>query len=184
MRLYGPDGALISSSADTSAAEVTTRATNSGTFLVVIGNNPYYSDAGSGTYRVKLVKTGGAIVLAPGDEGGPMTNGYTHQGNLPIGDLNAWTFTANTGDDIVLKVGQITDTNNFDPWIRLYGSNGVLIASSSDTSAAEVTTRATNSGTFLAVIGNNPYYSNAGSGTLSGENWAVDRQRDCIGTGR
>ena len=165
IRLYGPDGALVASSASTSAAEVTIRATNSGTFLVVVGNNPYYSDAASGTYILTLAKTGSAIVVSPGDEGGPMTNGVAHQGNLPVGDLDVWNFTANAGDSIVLKMGQTSDTNNFDPWVRLYGPDGALLASSSGTSAAEVTIRATNSGTFLVVIGNDPYYNAAGSGT-------------------
>ena len=153
IRLYGPDGALVASSADTSAAEVTIRATNSGTFLVVMGNDPYYNAAGSGTYILTLAKTGSAIVVSPGDEGGPMTNGVAHQGNLPVGDLDVWNFTANAGDSIVLKMGQVTAVGNFDPWIRLYGPDGALVASSASTSAAEVTIRATNSGTFLVVVG-------------------------------
>ena len=165
IRLYGPDGALVASSSATTAAEVTIRATNSGMFLVVVANNPYYNDAGSGTYILTLAKTGSAIVVSPGDEGGPMTNGVVHQGNLPVGDLDLWNFTANAGDSIVLKMGQTSDTNNFDPWIRLYGPDGALVASSSDTAATEVTIRATNSGTFLVVVANNPYYSDAGSGT-------------------
>ena len=165
IRLYGPDGALVASSTDTAAAEVTIRATNSGTFLVVVANNPYYSDAAGGTYVLTLAKTGSPIVVSPGDEGGPMTNGVVHQGNLPVGDLDLWNFTANAGDSIVLKMGQTSDTNNFDPWIRLYGPDGALVASSTDTAAAEVTIRATNSGTFLVVVANNPYYSDAAGGT-------------------
>ena len=123
---------------------------------MVVANNPYYNDAGSGTYILTLAKTGSAIVVSPGDEGGPMTNGVVHQGNLPVGDLDLWNFTANAGDSIVLKMGQTSDTNNFDPWIRLYGPDGALVASSTATAAAEVTIRATNSGTFLVVVANNP----------------------------
>jgi trimeric autotransporter adhesin len=165
MRLYGPDGVLLGSVQAVWAAEVATRATNTGTFTVVIANYPYYSDAASGTYRLKLAKTGSPFVVSPGDEGGPLTNGVAHQGNLPLGDLDLWSFSATTGDAIVIKVGQMSDTNNFDPWVRLYGPDGALLDSAQAVSAAEVEIRATNSGTFLAVIGNYPYYSDAASGT-------------------
>ncbi len=165
VRLYGPEGVLVGTSYGTAAAEVTARATNSGTFLVVIGNNPYHSDAGSGTYLLTLAKTGSPIVVSPGDEGGPLTNGVAHQGDLPIGDLDVWSFTATAGESIVLKMGQITDVSSFDPWVRLYGPDGVLVASDSDANSVEIAVRATNSGTFLVVIANDPYYSDAGNGT-------------------
>lgn len=165
IRLYGPDGTLVGSSFDFATAEVSLQTTNSGTFQVVVANNPYNNAAGNGTYRLTLAKTGSAVAVASGDEGGQLTNGFAYTGNLPIGDLDAWNFTANIGEAIVVKMGQISDTNSFDPWVRLYGPNGVLIGSSFGFAAAEVTTRATNSGTFLVVIGNNPYNNDAGSGT-------------------
>jgi trimeric autotransporter adhesin len=165
VRLYGPDGALLGSEAGATAAEVTTRATNSGTFLVVIANDPYYSDAASGSYLLMLAKTGSPIVVSPGDEGGPMTNGEAHVGNLPVGDLDLWSFAANAGDNLVVRMGQMSDTNNFDPWIRLYGPNGALLASETGANSTEATFRATNSGTFLVLVANDPYYSDAAGGT-------------------
>jgi len=94
IRLYGPDGALLGSLADVNSIEITLRATNSGAFLVVVGNNPYYSDAASGTYLLNLAKTGDPIVVSAGDEGGPLTNGVIHQGSISVGDLDLWNFTA------------------------------------------------------------------------------------------
>ena len=165
VRLYGPNGALLVSDSAATAAEVATRATNSGTFLVVIANDPYYSAAASGRYLLTLAKTGSPIVVSPGDEGGPMTNGVAHVGNMPIGDLDLWNFTANAGDNLVLRMGQISDTSGFDPWVRLYGPDGALLASDDAAAAAEVVFRATNSGTFLVVVANHPYYSDAAGGT-------------------
>jgi len=164
VRLYGPDGALLGSGWDTYSAEVTVRATNSGTFSVVIANNPYYSDAASGTYLLTLAKTGSPIVVSSGDEGGPLTNGVAHRGNLLLGDLDLWNFNASSGENLVIKIGQVTETNNFAPWVRLFGPDGALVASSWNTASAEVTIRATNSGTFLVVIANYPYYSDLASG--------------------
>ena len=35
---------------------------------------------------------------------------------------------ANSGDNIVLRIGKLTDGgNDFDPWIRLYGPDGTLL---------------------------------------------------------
>jgi hypothetical protein len=128
------------------------RATNSGTFLVVVsdGNGGLF---GAGDYRLTLAKTGDPVVVSAGDDGGPMTNGVTHTGTILLGDLDLWTFAANSGDSLVVRMGQITDTNTFYSWVRLYGPDGALLRSSFNAVAAEVTMRATNSGTFLVVVG-------------------------------
>src|SRR5215467_11539334 len=51
---------------------------------------------------------------------GALTNGWTHTGTIsPVGDSDSWTFSANAGDSIILRVGEITQTNSFTPRIRL-----------------------------------------------------------------
>ena len=71
LRLYGPNGALLGSSFSGFAAEVAVAATNAGTFLVVVGDgNAGFT--GSGTYRLTLARTGVAVVISAGDEGGPI----------------------------------------------------------------------------------------------------------------
>ena len=165
VRLYGPNGALLGSNDALGFGEVTARATNSGAFLVVIANNPYYNSAGNGTYLLTLAKTGDPIVVAPGYQGGPLTNGFTTQANMPAGLLNVWGFTATAGESIVVRAGQITGTNNFLPWVRLYDPSGALLGSDNALGFGEVAVRAPHSGTFLVVIGNNPYYSGFGGGT-------------------
>ena len=160
VRLYGPNGKLLDSGFGASAGEVAVTATNSGTFLVVVsdGNGAL---SGSGDYRLTLAKTGDPVVVSAGDNGGPMTNGVMHLGTVLTGDLDLWTFNANTGDALVVRIGEMTDTNTFTPWIRLYGPSGVLLGSGFGALAGEVAVTATNSGTFLAVISD-------GNGALSG----------------
>lgn len=160
VRLFGPDGALLRASANDLAAEVSIRATNSGTFLVVAGdgNGGLY---GSGDYRLTLAKTGDPVVVSSGDDGGPLTNGVTLTANLSTGDLDLWTFPANNGDNLIVRIGMITDTNTFWPAVRLFGPDGALLRSSANDLATEVSMRATNSGTFLVVAGD-------GNGSLSG----------------
>jgi trimeric autotransporter adhesin len=161
VRLYGPNGKLLDSGFNASVAEVTVTATNSGTFLVVVGDgNGLLS--GSGDYRLTLAKTGDPVVVSAGDQGGPMTNGVMHLGTIVTGDLDMWTFSANSGDAIVVRMGEVVDSSgNFEPWVRLYGPNGKLLDSGFNASVAEVTVTATNSGTFIAVVSD-------GNGLLSG----------------
>ncbi|MBI3849788.1 MAG: hypothetical protein HY298_05790 [Verrucomicrobia bacterium] len=160
LRLYGPNGALLDSGFGSLAAEVSIGATNSGTFIVVVGDGNG-ALSGSGTYRLTLAKTGDPVVVSAGDDGGPMTNAVLHTGAILTGDLDMWTFTATNGDSIVVRVGEITDTNTFTPWLRLYGPNGALLSSGFGASVGEVSTRATNSGTFIVVASD-------GNGALSG----------------
>ena len=154
LRLYGPDGVLldsISSGVFVAAAEVSARATNSGTFMVVAGD--FTSGwTGTGNYRISLAKTGSAPVISPNDEGGPMVNGTTYLATIDTGDIDAWTFTANAGESIVVRMGE-TASATLTPQLRLYGPDGVLLDSVAAGAAAEVSARATISGTFLVVAG-------------------------------
>lgn len=164
VRIYGPNGALLDSAVGSFAAEVVTRATNSGVFTVVAANYESGSFGGNGTYRLTLATTSGGIVVPPGDEGGTMTNGFTHQGDLPVGDSDVWVFTANSGDSIVVRLGEAVSGSSLYPSLQLYGPNGALLDSAVGSFAAEVITRATNSGTFIVVAGNYENGSFGGNG--------------------
>jgi hypothetical protein len=166
VRLFGPNGALLSEDFNASAAEVTARATNSGTFLVVVGDGNAARN-GTGNYRLSLVKTGIPLVISPTDEGGALTNGTTYMATIDTGDVDAWTFTANAGENIIVRMGE-TATLGLLPWLRLYSPNGVLLDTDFNAAAAEVTARATNSGTFLVVAADgNSGFNGSGNYRLS-----------------
>src|SRR5260221_14776142 len=74
-----------------------------------------------------------------------------HTGTTDTGDLDIWTFNANSGDALVVRVGKITDTSgNYTPWVRLYSPLGKLLGSGFGASAAEGTGTKPNTGTFIA----------------------------------
>src|SRR5438445_505556 len=164
LRLYGPNGALLNNNFSSTAAEVTVRATNSGTFLILVSDGNA-GVLGSGRYRLNLVKTGDPIIISAGDEGGPMTNGVMHTGTIDVGDLDPWTFAANAGDNIIVRVGETNSGSSLAPWVRLYGPNGVLVNDTFGSVAAEVFLKATNNGAFIVVaadataglVGSGPY---------------------------
>ena len=162
LRLYDPSGALVGSDAYGGiSVEVATRATNGGTFLVVASDGNV-TLSGSGDYRLTLAKTGDPVVISPGQQGGPLTNGLENLGTIPTGGLDVWTLTAIPGQAIILRMGQITTTNSFNTLLRLYDPSGALLGTGYYGGiSVEVATRATNGGTFLVLASD-------GNVTLSG----------------
>ncbi len=158
---YGPDGRLLDWYNGTAAAQVFFRATNSGTFTVVAGD---YSSAysGSGDYRLTLAKTGNAVEVSPGDEGGRLNGSAVYESMLDVGDLDVWSFTLCAGDNISLRLDEAVVGSSLTPWLRLYGHDGTLMRSVSGTSTVQVNVTATNNGTFMVVAGD---FSSAYSGS-------------------
>lgn len=167
LRLYGPNGVLFRESFASGSADndtlVSGMATNSGTFLVV-AQSYYYSL--SSPYTLHLAKMPGSYIVSPGDEGGTLTNGLANLATNSLGDLDVWTFSANNGDYIALRVG----APDYRPWIQLYGPGGVLFqeafGSSSAHRDAAIFAQATNSGVFT-VLQQSVYYDGMGPYTLS-----------------
>src|SRR4029079_10284067 len=124
--LYGPDGALIETQPTQAPGGgsrdelISRRLTASGTYTVVVSETHFYlstSVSTPDTYALNFARAPGEIQTSPGDEGGPLINGTKSNGTIDIGDLDVWSFTANSGDSIQLRVGG----DNLVPQIDLYG---------------------------------------------------------------
>jgi hypothetical protein len=118
--------------------------------IVGDGNN---GRGGMGNYRLSLAKTGSPLLISPSDEGAGLVNGTTYLAALDTGDIDAWSFAASAGENILVRMGETVAASVLFPWLRLYGPNGVLLSDNFGAAAAEVTFRATNNGTFLVVVG-------------------------------
>jgi hypothetical protein len=133
LQLFGPDGKLLltGSGAGTTDAYIDNyTATNSGTFTVLVSS--WYT-VGSGTYGLHLAQVPETFIVAAGDEGGALVNGASATGTINLGDLDIWSFTANKGDNINLRVG----TTNFDGWLQLFGPDGKLLVTGSGAGTAD-----------------------------------------------
>ncbi len=159
IRLYGPTGILVregvgASSSDRDTA-VSVTATNTGTHLVVVQS--YYTSLSS-PYTLSLARVPAAFVTSAGDEGGVLTSGLAHPGTNSLGDLDLWSFSANAGDNLALRMG----SPDYRPLLSLYGPNGALIQTASGASSAHrdasIFVLATNSGVFTVVA--QSYYNN------------------------
>src|ERR1017187_2239442 len=131
LSLYGPNGALLKTTASGTDAELDYTATNSGTFTALVES---YSSGGTGTYVLHLAQFPEAFIVPAGDEGGPMTSGGNYAGTNSLGDEDLWAFTACTGDPINLWLS----STNFVGNLNLYGPNGVLLKTAASATLAVI----------------------------------------------
>src|SRR5262245_18619279 len=110
IRVWAPNGATLGNSFGAAAAQLSDMiAPTTGTYLVLVASGNSTLN-GTGTYRLTMTHTPGPITISPGDDGGPLTNGSMHTGEITNGDLDVWTFTATAGDRIGVTIGEMTDT--------------------------------------------------------------------------
>jgi hypothetical protein len=123
---------------------------------VVVGDNSS-GFGGAGDYRLTLAKTGSAVTVTAGDQGGPLTNGALNSGTLTVGDLDVWTVAAGAGEAIVVRMGEVTPGSTLTPYLRIFNPAGAQVNFSYSATGAEVVvTSAQNvGGTFLVVVGDN-----------------------------
>jgi PKD domain/Calx-beta domain len=153
LRLWAPNGTILGDTAGTTAAVINGAvAPVNGTYYVLIASYDSFFD-GTGTYRLTMTHTPGPIAISSGDEGGPLVNGATHTGTIDLGDLDVWTFNANAGERIAVHIGEITDANDFRPWIRLWAPNGASLGDTAGVDAAVINGAvAPVSGTYLLLV--------------------------------
>ena len=124
-----------------------------GTYLVLVGSFDSGFD-GSGTYRLTMTHTPGPITVSAGDQGGPLTNGAAHAGEIVQGDLDVWTITATAGQQISVQINETSETDDFRPWIRLWAPNGAILGSISGVSTAQIGPVVVPvTGTYLVLVG-------------------------------
>jgi hypothetical protein len=124
IRLRAPNNALLGDVAGNSATHINNVvAPVTGTYLVLVASSDSGFD-GEGTYRLTMTHTPGPISVSPGDQGGPLANGAMYTGEILQGDVDVWTFPANEGERIAIHIGEISETEEFRPWIRLWAPNG------------------------------------------------------------
>src|SRR5438093_13428909 len=85
-------------------------------------------------------------------QGGPLTNGAIHTGEIVKGDVDVWAVTATMCDRIAVHIGEITDNDDFRPWIRIWAPLCLLDALPICTDAAALDVAAPVTGTYLVLV--------------------------------
>ncbi|RLU02794.1 MAG: hypothetical protein D9N11_07360 [Ketobacter sp.] len=115
MELYAPDGSNISQS---SALISLNSLAQEGRYTLVIRS--YYAHQ-TGDYKLQYSKAPGAVEL------GSLTEGANRTDTLISGDLNSYSFHADSGDSINLSA-----SGDIPVWMELYAPDGTNIAQTSN----------------------------------------------------
>ncbi len=182
LRLYGPGGELISDGISSSAQLVQDLAftvTNSGSYVALVGDGSSGNFDDAGGYKLCFVKVPG--VPLPPDDGGRLTNAVSARGSSTLGDLDAWQFLACRGETVTLRLGRLTNTNAFDPLVRLYGPTGALLASRTGGQSVFLPVVPAQSGLFTMVVGDGASggFEGAGDYEITAEGIANDARQLC-----
>ncbi|MCP4288286.1 MAG: hypothetical protein GY792_28275, partial [Gammaproteobacteria bacterium] len=99
----------------------------------------------TGNYDLYFVRMPGA------NEGGSLNNGDVISDAIDLGDLDSYTFTANAGKDVQIR---ITDTSGSDfyPRITLYGPDGAYITYGNGGNVGTISYAVAKSGTHSVVV--------------------------------
>ncbi|HET8854728.1 MAG TPA: hypothetical protein VFM60_02280, partial [Salinimicrobium sp.] len=152
IRVLSPNGDVVTTSyTGFAATEVVVQdAPMSGTYRVIVGD---YQTNQSGEYLLRLAQAPEEFVVPSGDEGGSLTKGNNHLGNIPLADLDQWTFTADAGVFIHISIARASD-NDLTPLIRLISPTGerVGFAYTGFASTELVVQDAPESGTYRVIV--------------------------------
>jgi nicotinamidase-related amidase len=153
LQLYGPNGALLATTQNGGTDNLLTdTATNSGIYTVLVSSE-YLTGyggytGGTGTYVLSVAEAPESFIVSPGYQGGPMINGGAYPGTITLGDQEMWSFTANAGDNVSVRLGSA-----FEGRLQLYGPNGALLATTQNGGTDNLLTdTATNSGIYTVLV--------------------------------
>nr|WP_319396240.1 pre-peptidase C-terminal domain-containing protein [uncultured Desulfobacter sp.] len=158
LQLFGPsNGTRLAYNTNEVTACITYTATQTGTYTIIA------ADAGStsgGNYNIYYAKAPGA------NEHGLLANDGVHTQVIDVGDLDTYTFSANVGDYIELRMTDLDGNSNFEPYLQLFGpSNGTRLAYNTNEVTASISYTATQTGTYTIIA--------ADAGSTSGGNYNI-----------
>ncbi len=149
--LYDAFGALVASNWGATAADLRVSLPSAGEYTVVV-KEASTDVPSTGAYNVYFTKTGQTNAVPNNDEGGVLTNGGIHPGEIKLGDVDAWTFNAEAGETVIIQAGETADSGNFDPELRLYNSLGQEVASNWGATATDLAVTLPVGGIYTVVV--------------------------------
>ena len=152
IRLLSPSGDILNlvQGGGSSTELVMNNAPESGTYRVIVGE---WGADGEGEYILRLAQAPKAFLVPTGDDGGELSTGTNQAGNLPLGDLDQWSFTANAGTFFQLTMARTS--GSLQPQIRLLSPTGEVlnVVQGGGSSTYLVMNSAPVSGTYRIIVG-------------------------------
>src|SRR5207302_7914606 len=78
------------------------------------------------------------VTVSGGDEGGPLTNGAMHTGEILKGDVDVLFLQATADDRIAFLMFESVLARSFSPWIRLWSPTGTSLGDTWNVGAAVI----------------------------------------------
>ncbi len=149
IELYAPNGSFVASAQGSLVGRMYQALTVSGIYTVVVMDNSSGDDA-VGSYDLRFAKTPGA------NEGGTLPNGEFVSDEIDLGDIDTYTFTANAGESVFLRVADTESTEfvsaPFYPRVVLFAPNGSFIGSGQGSLVGDLYSALTVSGTYTVAV--------------------------------
>lgn len=156
--IYDPTGGFVEYEYSINAASASWTASTGGTYYIVAAdeiseyNSDFDTDSDTGVYSITMARIP-AVQTDDAGEGGPITSGARRTGNLPVGDMDTFTFSASAGDYIILTVAETASATDagFEPSMLVYNPSGALVDFEYGLSAADAEFTAV-AGTYFVVV--------------------------------
>jgi len=149
--LFDPDGDLIEANSGALVGHIDAESlVKTGTYTVIIRDNSS-GDDNVGSYDLYYVNAPGA------NSNGVLPNGGRISSEIELGDIDSYTFDANAGDTVYLRVADTETTefinSNFLPLVALFDPDGDLLGSSSGALVGHIDAEVlVKSGTYTVVV--------------------------------
>lgn len=142
--LNDPTGAYFTHGDGPTVAAVIRTAPLTGIYTVEVSNTNNQPNA-IGPYELHFTRAPGA------NEGGSLPNGGRVSGSLGLGDLDSYTFTAQTGQGLQLRMADLSRGALY-PRIYLYAPDGSYFTYDDGPTVASIIRTAPQSGTYTVVV--------------------------------
>lgn len=142
--LYGPGGTQLASNDGLTGLTLDSIANTTGTYYIVARTK--YNDA-TGNYGITIFKADG-VQSADGDAG-KVTSGKTVSGSFSAGDLDVFTFSASTGEGLLISISD--DSSVLEPECTLYAPDGTQLSTDWGYEGATISHTATQNGGYFLV---------------------------------
>jgi len=147
--LLSPSGAFLTGSQGALVGDITRFLVESGTYTVVVFDESSGEDA-TGSYDLYYAKAIGA------NDDGVLPNGGKVSGVIDLGDIDSYTFTANAGETVYLRVADTETTefinSGFQPYVGLLSPSGAFISASQGALVGDLSRALVESGTYTVII--------------------------------
>lgn len=149
IELIDPNGALLTSSSGALVGDIARFLVINGTYTVRVMDSSFGNDE-TGSYNLFYARAPGA------NDDGFLQNGERTSGEITLGDIDSYRFTANAGETVYLRAADTDSTQfvsaDFTPAVLLLGPSGALITSATGALVADVARALTVTGTYTVLV--------------------------------